>query len=212
MRRATVSTPRLDKLRALLLPCLERRGAASKLARMWSAGGKDKRQQISLWFKKGEGRPTAVPALLALQFLMVQPEWPHEEFYVPTWDETVRIAIPLLSIRGMAADLARFANRNPWDISRYFSRQASRRREPDGEVALATLDWLTRWRVERSLVADGDRPMPPSAIRDALEHAFKLESKFRRQREKTEERSFYVQGTFLFEDMITGNRLANEPA
>jgi hypothetical protein len=169
---------------------------------MWSSGGKDKRQQISLWFKKGEGRPTAIPTLLALQFLMVQPEWPEEEFYVPTWGEMVRIVIPLLSVRGMAADLARFSHRNPWDISRYFARQASRRREPDGEVALATLDWLTRQRVERSLANEGDRPMPPPAVWNALERAFELEEKFRSRREQAEGRSFFLQGAALFDDLI----------
>ncbi len=205
MRRAMVSTPRLDKLRALLLPCLDRRGAASELARMWSAGGKDKRQQISVWFKRGEGRPMAVPTLLALQFLMAQPEWQVEEFYVPTWDEMVRIVIPLLSARGMAADLTRFCARKPHDISRYFSRQPNRRREPEGEVALATLDWLTRWRVERSLAENGDRPMPSSAVWDALERAFELEAKFRSKREQDEGRPFFFPGGALFDEMIPGS-------
>jgi hypothetical protein len=119
---------------------------------------------------------------LAVQFLVAQPEWRDNEWYVPAWDELIQIMIPLLAVRGQAADLARYCDREPWDISRYFSRWPTRRREPDGEVALATLDWLTRRRVEYSMADNGFNPLPPPKFWQALERAFALELKFRKAR------------------------------
>ena len=203
MRRAAIATPRLDKLRELLLPLLERRGAASELAQLWSRGGTDKREQISVWFKKGKGRPTAVPTLLAVQFLVAQPGWPREEqWYIPTWDQLVELVIPLFAIRGKAADLTRFCDREPWDISRYFTLRVSRRREPDGEVALATLDWLTRWRIEHSLAESEANPLPSPKVWKALEQTFTLEREFRVKREQAEGRQLYLPGNDLFFQLI----------
>lgn len=200
MRRAAVATPRMDLLRAHLFPHLARRGAASELARLWSPGNTNKREQISVWFKKRKGLPTAIPTLLAVQFLMAQPEWPEEEFYVPTWDELVRIVTPLLSVRGKAADLARFCGRKPFAVSRYFSRKPRQRREPDGEVALATLDWLSRRRVEGALVENGSNPKPPLEVWRTYELAFAIEQKLRERRERVEGRELPLLGTNLFND------------
>jgi hypothetical protein len=199
MRRTADPTPRFDELRIRLSPCLLRRGAASRLARSWSAGGKDKRRQVSLWFKKGEGRPMATPTLIALRFLVAQPEWHEEEWYVPAWSELVEIVIPLLSVRGRAANLARFCDRELYAISRYFSRTLSQRREPDGEVALAVLDWLTRQRIEYALIDNGLNPQPVAHVWQPLERAFKLEQELKAKLEETERRQLYLPGNNLFD-------------
>ncbi len=198
MRRVLVDTPRIEKLRAQLLPCLQRRGMASRLARLCSSGGEEKRQQISLWFRQGEGRPGAMPTLLAVRFLVAQPEWQEEEWYIPTWDELVRIVIPLLDVRGKAANLARFCDREPYAISRYFSRDSNQRREPDGEVALAVLDWLTQRRIEYSLVENEFSPMPRPRVWLSFQQAFAVEEKLRGAFAQSKGREFFLPGVELF--------------
>jgi hypothetical protein len=198
MRRVTALTPRMEKLRAHLLPYLQRRGTASHLARLCSINGGEKRQQVSLWFKQGKGRPGAAAALLAARLLVAQLDWRDEEWYIPTWDELVQILIPLLTIRGKAAELARFCDREPYAISRYFSRSPRQRREPDGEVALAALDWLTRRRIEYSLVENEFSPMPPPREWRALQQAFAVEEKLKDAFERIEGKKLYLPGDDLF--------------
>lgn len=179
MRRTLGPTPRLDLLRTRLAECLRRRGTAAKLARACSVAGKEKRQLVSVWFRKGEGRPTAVATMKVARFLVAQPEWDDEKWFIPTWVEMLHIAMPLLSLRGRAADLARFCGREPSAICRYFAASPRQRRQPDGEVALATFDWLTRGRVEYSFIDTGLNPEPSPDIVRALRRAFDLEDSFK---------------------------------
>jgi len=198
MRRVEKLTARLDRLRQKLSPCFQRRGSASRLAKTCAVGKEEKRQQISLWFKKGVGRPTAKATLLALRFLFDQPEWTESNLHAPTWDELVQIIKPILGARGKAAALARFCDRKPHDISRYFSSQPSERREPDGEVALATLAWLAQHRLEWTLICNEDQAAPKARVMRAYEAAFARDEEIRERREQEEGRHLW----HLFDDPL----------
>jgi hypothetical protein len=119
-----------------------------------------------------------------MRFLVAQPEWHDREWFVPTWGEMLQIMAPLLLLRGRAADLARFCGREPSAMCRYFSRSPRQRRQPDGEVALAAYDWLTRRRVEYSLIDTGLNPEPSPKIFQALARAFDLEQSFKLRYER----------------------------
>jgi hypothetical protein len=186
MRRFEGSTPRLDLLRRQLRVFLRRRGAASALARACSICRPTTRQQISLWFTKGSYIPPATPTLLAARFIVSQPKWKGEKSYIPTWDELMEIVTPLLTIRGTAADLSRHCGRPMYAVSRYFAHAAGQRREPDGEVALAALDWLTLMRQEHSMIKDKQLPEPSLRIQRAVRKAFAVEHQLKCRTERTE--------------------------
>ena len=175
MRHANQPTPRLDKLIKLASRSFRRRGVQAQMARACGVS----RPLINKWFRQGKGRPTATATLLALRFLMSQPESTDSEYYFPTWPELIRIVIPLLSVPGNRKRLAAFCRREPHFFSRYLSKNLERRREADGEVALATLEWKTKCFEElSSLQRAGSLPYKLN-VRRAVRRAFLVEDKFR---------------------------------
>jgi len=68
-----------------------------------------------------------------------------------------------------------------------------------GGVALAALDWLTRRRIEFSLVENDFSPTPPPREWKALQQAFSVEEKLKDAFQRIEGKDLYLPGTDLFQ-------------
>jgi hypothetical protein len=125
---------------------------------------------------------TASSALSAARFFETERE-NQTMWFIPEWEELHQIVLTILEAPGYRAELARFCAREPHLISRYFNASANQRRQPDGDVALATLAWLTRKRLRWFDAEHGEITPPPPQEWRALERAFNLEGQFCKRRQ-----------------------------
>lgn len=128
---------RLEKLLKEIQPQLRKRGRSSALANFCGCH----RQSIYKWFIRGEGRPTAAQVLLACR-------WSEETSrrktlrYFPSWIELRERTRIITQADRLLQWPDEFSGFRRSDVVRYILHPDRNSWMPDGEFALALIEWF----------------------------------------------------------------------
>lgn len=136
MRYRKGSTPRLAYLLKGLAPYVRKYGRLSGLASFCGCHV----QAAHTWFWLGNGRPPAPYALRALRWIEETSRKPILRF-IPDWEDLRGWAAEIIRNENSGQELADYASSDLPAVQKYLLSKNRNRTRPDGEFALAVLEW-----------------------------------------------------------------------
>lgn len=136
MRYKSGPTPRLAQFFKGLTPYLRKYGRLSALARFCGCHVQAARE----WYRLGKGRPPAPQALRALRWAEEISRKPTLRF-IPEWADLREWVAVVVQNENAGQELARYTATDLATVQKYLISGHRAQTRPDGEFALAVLEW-----------------------------------------------------------------------